>query len=60
MEVFGILDPDPHENVCGSETLICAQNILPTGDDQTFQLSGAKYNNQSFFAAAALISKNQK
>ena len=25
MDIFGILDPDPHENLCGSETL---QNIL--------------------------------
>ena len=22
MDIFGILDPDPHENLCGSETLI--------------------------------------
>ena len=21
MDIFGILDPDPHENLCGSETL---------------------------------------
>ena len=23
MDIFGILDPDPHENLCGSETLVC-------------------------------------
>ena len=22
MDIFEILDPDPHENLCGSETLI--------------------------------------
>ena len=22
MDIFGILDPDPHENLCGSETLV--------------------------------------
>ena len=22
MDILGILDPDPHENLCGSETLI--------------------------------------
>ena len=22
MDIFGILDPDPHENLCGSETLL--------------------------------------
>ena len=24
MDIFGILDPDPHENLCGSETLVQA------------------------------------
>ena len=24
MDIFGILDPYPHENLCGSETLVCA------------------------------------
>ena len=22
MDIFGIMDPDPHENLCGSETLL--------------------------------------
>ena len=24
MDIFGIPDPDPHENLCGAETLILA------------------------------------
>ncbi len=28
MDIFGILDPDPHENLCGSETLIDFKNLF--------------------------------
>ena len=27
MDIFGILDPDPHENLCGSETLDTASAL---------------------------------
>ena len=27
MDIFGILDPDPHENLCGSETLLSGPGI---------------------------------
>ena len=29
MDIFGILDPDPHENLCGSETLISTSVVDP-------------------------------
>ena len=28
MDIFGILDPDPHENLCGSETLLFTNVIM--------------------------------
>ena len=27
MDIFGILDPDPHENLCGSETLFSTYKV---------------------------------
>ena len=39
MDIFGILDPDPHENLCGSETLILSSAFndcfLPVVDRKT-------------------------
>ena len=29
MDIFWILDPDPHKNVCGSETLFCSVHLIP-------------------------------
>ena len=28
MDIFGILEPDPHENLCGSETLVTTLQII--------------------------------
>ena len=35
MDMIGILDPDPdpHENLCGSETLFCFNGVLCSVSD---------------------------
>ena len=39
MDIFGILDPDPHENLCGSETL-----VLRSRSDMDHQNSDLRSN----------------
>ena len=33
MEIFGILDPDPHENLCGSEKLVQMGQMVEIQND---------------------------
>ena len=49
MDIFGILDPDRHENLCGSETLVgyyrhaCGQRYSNAKASQRFQLAPPDY-----------------
>ena len=34
MDIFGILDPDPHENLCESETLLYTFSYIPKAEQE--------------------------
>ena len=53
MDIFGILDPDPHENLCGSETLIL-RRVSRQGSIVII------YNFNAHLSALALLHQSDK
>ena len=46
MDIFGILDPDPYENLCGSETLLVSLDDVLAAFLQSLTAGGSQQQPQ--------------